>query len=217
MLCFSLTACGLLSAEEPSSSSPEVTLEDYYAQLVKYATEGQYLEGWRLYTATTELHGYNDADAYNDYCTAMRSYEAGGIGAAYELLKKNPALLDSQTKITEIESRIAKLNGTYKADNGQGAYLYTVIENGKVMTKVVAYGDDTAEFAYTEDDLTSELVISKYNDGTEFVAIGRYSSIGAKLTINYVINTFDDSTDIMIIAFEGAEYTTFNGLYSKIA
>ena len=209
VMCLTLTACG--QAEEPV----EVTVEDAYAQLVACATEGQYLEGWRVAQSMPEVKQHQDGQAYLDYCQAMRAYEAGGLGEAYELLKDIPSILDAKTVSNEIAERVRSLEGHYVADNGKGSFLHIVIQDGKVATGLVGRTDDDQTFHYTDKDFTSDIVVSKYTDGTEFFAIGRYSSIGAEVTVNYVITTFDDSSDLMVLKFEDYEYDTFNGLYSK--
>jgi hypothetical protein len=92
-----------------------------------------------------------------------------------------------------------------------------VIENGKTFTEVVPYADYTNEYSY---DLSQEycdyIVRSQYNTGESYYAIGRYSTIGAEVTVNYVMNIFDNSSEIMLIVPEGAEFNTFNGLYERI-
>ena len=211
ILCFTLCSCG--GSDEPA----ELSVEDAYAQLTSYAAEGQYLDGWRIVQAVPEVLVYEDGQAYYDYCEAMRAYSNGGVGIAYSTLLNIPDILDAQDTISILDESIGSLNGYYVADNGIGSYLHLVIKNGLAAAKVIGYTDPEQTFAYTDSDFTHQLVSSAYTDGTEFIALGRYSSLGEKLTINYAINTFDDSNEIMVIAFEGSEFTTFNGLYSKVA
>ena len=211
LLSLSLVACGGGTAE---SETPSV--ETTYAQLVEYAENGQYLEGWRIYQTNTDLHGYEDADNYKNYCDAMRAYEVGALGTAYGLLL-NETVLDAAERLTAIEEKIGFLNGSYKADNGQGSYLHMAIENGKVATQLIGYYDENQEFTYTESDLRHTIISSTYDDGTEFIGYGLYSSVGAEVEIDYILMTFEDSSEIMAIAYEGNEYTTFNGLYDKVS
>lgn len=213
LICVSFAACSDTSeATEPAAP----TVEDLYAQLVSYAAEGEYLEGWRLCQQNQTLTEYEDSQDYLAYCEAMRAYEAGGLGTAYETLSAIPELLNAQDTLDEIQNHIGKLNGYYVADNGSGSYLHIVIRDGKVASEVIGYGDEQV-FAYTDEDFRNELILSNYTTGEEFIAYGRYSSIGAKVTINYVINTFADTSDIMIIKHEDYEHNTFNGMYTKVA
>ena len=209
IMCFSLAACG------GSNESDTLSVEEAYELLVTSATEGNYLEGWQVYQVQPELAEYEDASVYYNYCVAMRAYEAGGIGFAYDMLKNNGDILNTQDILEEIGKEIGNLNGIYKADNGVGSYLYLVIKDGKVATKTVGYNDDNQDFTYEDSELISTIVKSTYSDGTPFYAVGRYSTIGAELDVNYVMDIADDS--IMMIKYETYEYDTFNGLYSKIS
>ena len=199
----SLTACG----------GGEMSVEEAYDALVTNATEGNYLEGWQVYQTVPELAEYEDAAAYNDYCVAMRAYEAGGIGYAYGMLKQNPDILDASNTIAALDAEIGVLNGVYKADNGQGSYLYLIIQDGKVGTELIGYYD-SQELVYDESDLYNTIVKGNYTDGREFYAVGMYSTTGAEITPNYVMDISGGS--IMMIKYETYEYDTFNGMYTKI-
>ena len=213
VLCISLCACG----GSNSNSVDEMTVEDAYALLVQCATDGLYLEGWRVVQGVPAVVEYEDAQAYYDYCQAMRAYHAGGIGEAYSILLTIPDVLDAQDTLAILSERIGGLNGYYVADNGLGSYLHMVIRDGMVATKIIGYTDEEQNFSYTDDDFMSSLVASTYSDGSEFLAVGRYSSIGEKVTVQYVVNTYDDARELMVIKFEEYEYDTFNGLYYKVA
>ena len=216
VLCFSLCAC-FGGAEPTEPAAPSV--EDVYAQLVEYAKSGQYLEAWRLCQKNRDVLTYQDAQAYADYCEGMRAYDNGGIGFAAKTLKDIPHILDAQATLDKIAQRIGGLNGYYVADNGMGSYLHLVIRDGLVASEVIGYTDENQTFDYNAEDVYwQELVVSTYTTGEEFVAIGRYSYLGAKIDkIDYVLNTFDDTSDIMVIKHESAEWTTLNGLYTKVA
>ncbi len=217
MLCLSIAACG----SDGPSTLPQITepesVEDLYAELVNYATTGQYQEAWQLTTKNPEVLAYEDAQAYNIYCDAMKAYEGGGIGYAYKHLLEVPNILNAQATIEAIEAKIGNLNGHYIADNGMGANLHIVIHNGYIANKVIGYHDEEQTFQYEDSDFFYNLVVSKYSDGTEFLAIGRYSSLGGDLNVDYVVHTFDDTTDLLIAAYETNEYSTFNGVYTRVA
>lgn len=217
VLCLSIAACGSNSGTTLPKVTEPATVEDLYAELVNYATTGQYLEAWRLTTKNPEVLEYEDAQDYSDYCDAMKAYENGGIGYAYKHLQGVSHILNAQDTLDIIEAKIGGLNGHYVADNGVGSYLHIVIQDGMVAREVIGYHDEEQEFVPTEDDFFYNLVVSKYDDGTEYLAIGRYSSLGADLNADYVIHTFDDTTDLMLINLATNEYNTFNGVYTKIS
>lgn len=213
LVCISIAAC----SSEPESTEPtELSVEDQYAQLVAFAEEGKYLEGWRICQGNTQLTDHKDAKDYLAYCEAMRAYEAGGLGTALNTLRTIPHLLNAQATIDEILAEIGDLDGYYIADNGSGSYLHIVIRDGKIASDVIGYSDEQT-FAYTDEDFRNELVKSSYTTGETFIGYGRYSSVGAKLTIDYVINVFDDTTDIMVIKYAEGKFDTMNGLYEKVA
>ncbi len=214
-----IAACVLIflflgSIAEPEE--PEVLgVEDAYMQLLEHSANGEYLEAWRLGVNYPELNEYEDAQSYLDYCAGMRAFEAGGIGEAYNILRTVPHILDAQYALDLIDEKIGFLNGCYVADNGMGAYLHLVIRDGLVASKIIGYFDENQSFDYTDEDFYKEIVLSNYNDGTQFIAIGNYSSLGEEITVNYVINSFDDTSDIMVLAYEGNEFTDFNGMYTR--
>lgn len=215
-LCLSLCACfGGAEPTEPAAPS----IEDVYTQLIEYAKSGQYLEAWRLCQKNRDVLAYQDAQAYSDYCDAMRAYDAGGIGFAYDKLKNIPHILNAQNTIDKIKERVGGLNGYYIADNGRGSYLHLVIRDGLVASQVIGYTAENQTFDYNAEDVYwQELVISTYTTGEEFVAIGRYSSLGTKIDkIDYVLEIFDDSPELMVTKYEGAEFNTLNGVYTKVA
>lgn len=218
--CISACSCSFLlgsgtdSGETPAPSEP--TVEDLYNQLVEYASNGQYLEAWRVGQLHREVLEYQDAQAYVDYCQAMRAYEAGAIGVAYRDLQKVSNILKAKAVIEQLEATLVALNGYYVEDNGQGSFLHLVIRDGFVASAVIGYNDAEQTFNYTDEDFYSSIIRSKYTNGTEYLAMGRYSSLGAEITVDYVITTFDDTDDIMLVAFEGNQYNTFNGVYEKI-
>ncbi len=194
----------------------EPTAEDLYQQLVTHTENGEYLEGWRVFEWNhTELAEYKDAEKYKIYCDAMRAYEAGAITEAYNNFMYTD-ILKSEEYLQSIENKIFPLNGVYKSDNGQGAYLHIAIEDGKVATGLISYFDENQEFVYEDKDLIYQIVEQEYSDGEKYLAIGYYSSIGAEVDVDYAIETFDDSSEILVIAFEENEFKTFNGLYEKI-
>ena len=207
LTCLLITGCG-------SSEPKKPTVEESYNALVTYATEGKYIEGWRVYQGTPELAEYEDAKVYNEYCVAMRAYEAGGIGYAYDSLLNIEPVLDTEATIAAIETEIGGLNGIYKADNGAGSYLYLIIENGKVGTELIGYYDDQ-ELTYEESDLYSDIVKVTFTDGSQSLAVGRYSTIGAEVEANYIM--YPDAEGCMLIKYESYEYDTFAGVYTKIS
>lgn len=217
VMCLSLCACGGNSGKSTEPTTPSV--ENIYTQLVEYAKNGQYLEAWRLCQRNRDVLTYQDGQAYSDYCDAMRAYEAGGIGFAYNKLKAIPDILDAQKTLDKITERIGSLNGYYIADNGLGSYLHIIIRDGLVASEVIGYNDENQNFDYNAEDVYwQELVLSTYTNGTEFLAIGRYNSIGAKIDkIDYALEFFDDSPELMVTKYEGAEFNTLNGLYTKVA
>lgn len=214
VMCLSLRACGGGSANTPPS------VEDNYAKLVEYATNGQYPEAMSLCQSNSDVLTYKDGQAYFDYCDAMYIYESGGIGFAYNKLKTVPDILNAKSTLDKIAERIGNLNGYYIEDNGLGAYLHMVIRDGLVSFEVIGYSDENQNFDYNAEDVHWwELVCSTYTNGTEFLGIGRYSQYYEEVEIDYALNIFDDSSEIMVIKFEGSdsEYTIFNGLYTKVA
>ena len=217
VLCLSLCACvnPEISAEPTTPSS----VEDLYAQLVAYAQEGEYLEAWRLCQRNRDVLAYQDGQAYSDYCDAMRAYEAGGIGYAYNKLKAIPNILNAQQTLDKIDEKIGDIDGYYIADNKQGAYLHIVIRDGMVASEVIGYTAENQNFDYNAEDVYwNQLVLSTYTDGKEFLAIGRYNNLGAKVDkINYVLDFFEGNTELMVTMYESAEYNTLNGLYTKVA
>lgn len=208
VICLSFAAC--------SSEPKELTVEEAYAQLVTYATDGDYLNGWRLAQSTAGLLEYEDAQAYYDYCQGMRAYAGGGFGDAYELLSTVPTILDAQKTLDAINSEIGHLNGYYVCDNKKGAYLHVVIKNGKVASSVIGYSAEEQTFLYEDKDFYQEIVRSEFTDGTTFYAVGSYTTLGDRKDIAYGISTFDDTTDIMLIKYETAKFDTFNGVYKRI-
>ena len=147
----------------------------------------------------------------------MRAYDAGGIGFAYERLLTVPEVLDAQSHITNLANELSSLNGVYIEDNGVGAYLYLVIEDGKVFTDVVPYAEYTDAYSYDlSQELCDGIVKGQYDTGEGYYAIGRYRTLGAEVTAKYIMNIFENGNEIMILAPEGAEFTTFNGLYERI-
>ena len=217
VICASTCSCAFLFAGESvvSEKPAEPTAEDWYNQLVEYAAAGQYLEGWRIGQLQKEVLEVADAKDYIAYCDAMRAYDAGAIGVAYRDLQKVSNILDAKTVIEQLEAVLSNLNGYYVEDNGMGSFLHLVISDGFVATKVIGYSEEEQVFNYTDEDFYSSIIRSKYDNGTEYLAIGRYTSLGAKITVDYVITTFDDTDDIMLVAFEGNQYNTFNGVYEK--
>ncbi len=218
LLCLSLVACDTTSnANEPSTEKESTSLEENaYNQLVTYASQGKYLEGWRIAQNQPNILNYKDAQAYYDYCQAMRAYTAGGIGRAYGILKNIPQILDAQETVQEISKRIGHFDGHYVEDNGKGSYLHLVINEGRVATGLVSYYDEDQSFKYTDDDFKYTIVSSKFSNGTEFLAIGNHSIMSNDITINYVMYTEEGSTSIMLVAHETEAYKTFNGLYELI-
>ncbi len=217
LMCISLVACNFNSSNTPQDTTPtEQSVEEIYNELTKYASEGKYLEGWRIVQFRQDVLEYKDAKAYYDYCEAMRAYNAGAIGEAYNMLKPISQILDAQKTLDDIKKLIGHLDGHYIEDNGRGSYLHLVINEGKVATGSVGYYDEDQSFKYTEDDFRYSIVTSEYSNGTKFIALGRYSAIGAKIEINYVMTIEEGSNEIMLIAYETEEYKTFNGLYEPL-
>lgn len=214
VLCLSLCACG-----GGAEKQEKPAVEEVYAQLVEYAKTGKYLEAWRLCQTNREVLTHQDGQAYADYCDGMRAYEAGGIGFAYKKLKDIPQILDAQKTLDKINERVGGLNGYYVADNGKGSYLHIVIRDGMVASEIIGYKAEDQTFDYNAEDVYwQELVVSTYTDGREFVAIGRYSSIGAKIDkIDYALEVFEDSPELMVTKYAGAEFDTLNGVYTKVA
>ena len=128
-----------------------------------------------------------------------------------------PHILDAQTYLAEMDSLFGSLNGYYVEDNGMGAFLHLVIRDGLVAKKVIGYFEPEKSFNYTDEDFTSQLILSTYTDGTLFFGIGQGGKYATAEDINYAISTFDDSSDIMVIAMEGEEFSDFNGLYERVA
>lgn len=116
-----------------------------------------------------------------------------------------------------MEAEIGRLNGVFMEDNGAGAYLYLVIEDGKTFTEVVSYDDYTEDYTY---DLSQEhcdhIVKGTFTTGEVYYAIGRYNYLGEEITESYIMSIFEEDGEIMMVAPEGAEFKTFNGLYEKI-
>lgn len=214
-----LTVAWSFSGSAGNNTTPEkktVTTPEAYQMLVNEATAGNYLNGWRIYQKCPSLSEYQDAKNYYDYCVAMRAYQAGAIGYAYNLLLTVPNTLDANTYLNSISNEIGSLNGVYKEDNGVGSYLYLVIENGRVLMDVVPYSQASSTFTYNMSESYDTIIKGKYTDGTTYYAVGTYSEIGAKVKSEYVMNIFKDKNEIMLIRNEGNELSTFNGLYAKV-
>lgn len=210
LICVSLAACSGNSKNEPA----ELTNEDYYLQLTALAEEGKYDDAAKLAYKGTSLKEYKDAADYFNYCEAMKMYENGGIGKAYSMLKTAPEILKTKDTLAEIEAKIGALEGHYVEDNGRGAYLHIYIRDGKVATEVESQYEDV-EIVVEDEDYIFELVLSEFTTGEKFIGIGNCWSASEKPDVDYVVHTYEDSTDIMVIAMEGSEYDTFNGLYEK--
>ena len=198
-----------------SSVTSEITTEEVYNQMVAYASKDDYNSALAIFNKYPNVSSYKDANSYKTYCNALLKCSIGGIGEAYELLLMVPDLLYAQDYIQTLEMEIGYLNGVYVEDNGRGAYLYMIIEDGKVITDVVGYSDYTGD--YTKDIDTTHhtyIVRSKYDNGEIYYGIGHtYSN---SMDINYTMTIFEGGREILVIRPEGAEYSTFNGLYDKI-
>ncbi len=203
------------SSNEQSADPAELTVEEVYALLLNYAANGEYDEVGSLPYACPELPEYEDAQQYLSYCEAMEAYAQGGLGYAYSILRTVPHILDAQSAMAAIDEKISSLNGCYVEDNGQGANLHIVIRDGLVASAIIGYYDEVQTFDYTDEDFDSQLYLSHFNDGTEFLGIAWNSAYTDAEDIKYAISTFDDTSDIMVIAMEGQEFKDFNGLYSR--
>ncbi len=213
-----LVSCGTASTTDASKThepptNSETTVEDLYDELVQYASEGKYVEGWRLANSKKDVLAYKDGQAYYDYCQAMQAYTAGGIGKAYGILKSLPDILDAKKTAEEISNRISQFDGYYIADKGNGILIHLVIREGQAAFGIIGANEPNQTFHYTDEDFKDTIVVSEYSDGTEFYAIGDHLSMSEDITIGYVMFTETDDPSIMLIAHESSEFTTFNGLY----
>ncbi len=197
-------------AEEQTTLSAEEAMEANYNTFLGYITAKDFKNAVAVYNRTG-IKEYKDADVYFAYAQAEVYYAGGGIGEAYELVK-DLTIPEAQEFKTKLTNELSGLQGLYKEDNGVGAYLWMKIEGGMVYQEIVGYYDEvqTPDFS---DSYPSYLVTSKYSTGVEFYGIGRYSSTGVK--INYAITTYPASSELLVLCFEGYDYTTFNGLYEK--
>ena len=211
-----IVVCALFLSFAIGSGSSKPTREDYYYQFIDHATNGEYQAGLDVYNSQG-LKDFVESEKYAAYCRGMIAYENGGIGAALQYLLQYPDVLDAAQIIESIEAEIGSLNGIYKEDNGRGSYLYLIIEDGKVATESTGYYDEDQTLRYTEDDLIFEIVKSTFTTGEVFYAVGRYQTYTKTIEIDYVMTIYDDENEIMLVAPEGAEFTTFNGLYEKIS
>jgi hypothetical protein len=199
----------------PDYEPETLTTQQAYEQMIACAREGDYQQAHDIGVNYPEVKEMEDGEDYLTYCDAMMAYKNGGLGNAYEMLLTVPHIEEASAYIEKLDKEIGKLDGVYKADNGVGSYLYLVIEQGKVLTEVVSYADDEPFFQYDfSDSHYSYIVLDHYSNGGEYYAIGRYADYKKAVTVDYVMNIFED--EIMLIVPEGAEFNTFNGLYKKI-
>ena len=200
------------SAEQNSG----VPVKEAYEMLVAAATEGNYSDGCKIYDSNSELITYKDAESYNSYCKAIRAYNAGGIGYAYKLFLTVPDTLSAQEYIDSIQKELSFLTGVFKADNNKGSYLYFISEQGAALTKIIGYSDALGDYSEALSSTVTTIIKSKFTDGTDFYAIGLYSELNATVTVDYVIYNYEKDNEVMILSYEGNEYTTFNGVYKRI-
>ena len=199
-----------------NNNSGENAQEEHYSRLVSCAENGNYLDGMKTYSS---IRGYLDAEVYYCYCEAMYAYQIGAIGYAFQELSKNPDFLESRACLEKIADKIEFLNGRWLAD-AKIPHLRLVIRDGRVDMNLVEY-NTPPDWTFDETTLSS-LILSHFSTGEEFIGIGSYwGSTGASQNtpnIDYVINTFDDTTDIMVIAYQESRYGyhTFNGIYHKV-
>lgn len=217
ILCLSICACG--SSYETPSVPTLPSIEDKYDQIVSYCENGQYQDALKLCQQNRNIVSFQDGQSYFDYCDAMCAYQAGGIGYAYNKLKAIPDFLDAQKTLDAIAQRLRNTNGYYTSDNAMGSYLHIVIRDGLVASEIIGYYDENQNFDYNADDtFWQELVLSSYTNGAEFLAIGRYNSLSQEIdTIYYALEFFDNSPELLVTKYVGAEYSTFNGAYTKVS
>ena len=198
------------SSEEQTTLSAEEAMEANYNTFLGYIADKDFKNAVAVYNRTG-IKEYKDADVYFAYAQAEVYYAGGGIGEAYELVK-DLTISEAQELKTTLENKLSGLQGVYKEDNGDGSYLWMKIDGGKVYQEIIGYYDEVQTPDFT-DSYAYYLVTSKYSTGVEFFGIGRYASTG--VNIYYAISTYTDSSDLLVVRFEGNEYTTFNGLYEK--
>ena len=217
LLVAGLIFLGMFLVMEAEAEPEELTVEEAYEEIIYCAEEGYYKDAWRISVSYPEVKEYEDAADYLTYCDALRAYNAGALGYAYENLSAVPEVLDAASYLASLDAEIGRLNGVFVEDNGAGAYLYLVIEDGKTFTEVVSYDDYTADYTY---DLSQErcdhIVKGSFTTGEAYYAIGRYNYLGEEITESYIMTIFEEDGEIMMVAPEGAEFKTFNGLYEKI-
>ena len=212
------------SAEQSGYSQTEYNaeLESYYNQIVAYATQGYSEEGDKLYKKhSAELQYYKDAINYANYCVGLTAYNAGALKYAHSAFQLAGNVLNSQTYLADIQACYQLTNGTYKADNGQGCYLYIGIKDGEIDNDIFGYYETERVFSPTF--YPYELIRKTADDGTVFYGLGRFNRQLAICEFDYYFHTYDNMQSFTCSARPYNSYdnpnpvTTYEGEYSKIS